>query len=195
MKNKVILSAEDILKPRNQFEVIRLCTEPVIKSKIQKNYEINPGELDVLLEYVYEKIWQALYAFEKEKATHVMSWILTVADHAVIDYIRKYKFAEQPLHSEEILVDKSTRPDIQYEREEVTNKICKALSYISSSKRREILILSVFSDHMSYDNIAKIMKLSSAEAARQEKYHALKEMRQIFKKLKYDRDILKGLYT
>jgi len=172
-----------VLAAKQAHENLRMRTEGLLRRKIDRVGAFDPGILDAAVEAAHSHLFSVLDQFDVTRSRSAAAWLLTITHHAAIDYLRRHQPAV-PLHAIPEPGDDHSLPlGGEHEREVYREMLHSALSLVSSPKRREILLLLAFAGPRNYDEIARVMHLSGPSAARQLKYNALKEIRDILRRM------------
>jgi len=182
---------ETIKKIQEMLEAIRIETEPIVKAKLQKKYHLDPGELEVLIEYCYQHLGRKISLFDPQRCNSAISWLLTVTDHAAVDYFRTTHIETQPLPGGIDFIDQRPPPAEQFSREKAQAILRSAIARLEP-KQREIILLTATG--YGYEEIIKIMGFPSIEAARMFKSRTLKELHRTIQKLGYGPEVLRSLF-
>jgi len=160
-----------LMTAQQSFEFLWVFLEELVHERIRRYPNLTQEEDDVA-EAIRRNLARAICLYDPSRGTNPFSWLVTVIDHSIIDYGRRHRDVfTRPQHAESA--------EQTHERNQAHEILMEALTKMSSSRHREMLLLFCFFPDRSYETIAKIMGLTNADAAKQLKYHALKEMRTI----------------
>jgi DNA-directed RNA polymerase specialized sigma24 family protein len=180
-----------IRETQEALERLRGSTEEFIKKRIGDRLDVDPGERDVVLDRVFQRILPALTTFDQQRCRSPFSWFMTVVDHAVVDYARCHRGTIEPLEEVDEPADEhALPPDVEHEKRKAFETLCVVLGSLPSARSREVLLWFAFAPRASYESIARAMRLESADAAKELKYRALKDLRAEFKRRGIGRDLL-----
>lgn len=174
-------------------EPVRDLTEKFIKYRIQQKSDLDPGELEALVEKIYRHMFGAVGEFKTEKAKEAksaFSWFMTCVDHAVIDCARRKKGPHpQSLlgpEGEEPPDNTHLSPEAAHEHVSALEDLCTAFSRLTADWERVILLLPEFLGDIDYPKITQIMGLPSIGDARVRMFRAREHMRTILAELGWD---------
>lgn len=183
--------SESIKKIQEVLEAIRFETEPIVKAKLQKQYHLDPGELEAMIEYCYRHLTKAIPLFDSQHYQSALSWLLTVTDHAAVDYLRVHHRETEQVGTNIPLPDTKPSPAQKYGKEKAQGILREAISRLKP-KQREIILLTATG--YGYEEIARIMNFPSIEAARMFKSRTLKELHRTIQKMGYGSEVLRALF-
>ena len=186
---------EAIERMQVEFEIIRSKIDGLVGGEYRKRRRHEPTDNPGDYERVFQYIWAGLYTFDPAKAKPGIGWIWRVAQTAVTssdkDSVRPASIHE---FVDDLADDKDADPDYKGSKAyqaylKAMDAMCRALECVRSRKRREILLLTSYFPDIDYDRVCRIMRLPSRNAAKELKYHALREMRQNLGSMGFDRSV------
>ncbi|MEO0116602.1 MAG: RNA polymerase sigma factor [candidate division WOR-3 bacterium] len=177
------------------FENLRALTENLIRERINRFHNWSETEVEEIMEKVFQKIGKALPSYEPEKAKNPFSWLMTIVDHAIIDYCRTHKIKIESLSklvwTEEGVKEPYEPPDFNsptpseaYRQKRAHEILIEAMSRMSIKEREILLLITLFPD-LSYKEIIKITGHPTEAAAKECKYRMAKKMREILAEMGY----------
>jgi len=170
--------AQQVTRMQEQFEDLLRHVQSVFEHLMLRRH-VAESERDFVMTEIRRRVWRALHDFDIGRSTNVTAYVWQTADRAILDWLRKAGRV-RPLEAGEDFPDSAApSPEARVRRKDSLDLLVKALGKLSSDKRAHVLVLSYFFDDITYADIARIMRLPNASAARQLKYHALKELRGI----------------
>ena len=113
-----------------------------------------------LAQGVFLKVWKNLKKFKSEK--NFRTWLLTIAKHTAIDYLRQQKnnlWALEPIDDEtsfsEELPSLEPLPDELFDRQELKTEVAQLISGLRPAERS--LIDLYYHQQMTFEEIAEIL--------------------------------------
>jgi RNA polymerase sigma factor (sigma-70 family) len=176
------------------MEEIRQEISHFVLTRIHRLVDLDPGERDVLIEFVHRKIWDSLCTYNHGKGVSFMTWLHSVVDSAIVDNLRRGRRVPAVPIDDNLVADEKQEPAAEHERRAESAAVREVLSRLSSPQRREILLLMVTFSNMTYEDIVCMMHLSSVEDARQLKHRALGEARRILANMGLGPDAFTSLF-
>lgn len=142
--------------------------------RFMRNYE---DAMDLMQESLI-RIYRGIDKYEERN--YFKGWIYRIINNAAINMYKKSSNRESPyMEKLEILDDSRYNSESNYERTYLKEKIYEALQKIKG-KQKDVFILR-YHENMSYEEIGKILKMSS-DSAKSNYFYALKKMEQLMQK-------------
>jgi len=178
------------------FERIRESTIGVVQSRVQRRTGLGEADRDAQVEKIYQKIWAGILGFDFEKARKVISWILTIADHAIVDYLRTSPTGKDLWEIPDddapgALADERTGfVDQKARRDHDLPLLLRAVIELSTPNRQLMALMILFWDKPDYKKIADDLGLPDAGAARQLRYNTVIELTKRLAEMGVGEDIM-----
>ncbi len=181
-------------KVKRLFETeIRAPTEQFIRQRIRKHHNLANSEEDEIVEIAYQRVARAIPTYDPLCTQNPFSWLMTIVDHCVIDYLRaqhriiKHQHRKNNNNNNEGHETCDTRtptPEEAYQIKRAHKIIIDALPKLLPDEREILLLISLFPD-LSYREIIKITGHKTQSSAKQCKYRMAKKMRKILAEMGY----------
>lgn len=164
------------------MEMVRFKTDQFLRSVIRKK-GVRSGDLDAILDDVYDRAWTSLPSFDESKQGSFMAWIAGIARRAIPSYFRTHPRTVS-IQSSHDFPDTVSSPTEIHRKERIREVVGEALRKMRNPRRRQVVCLFYFND-MSYKDIVEAMNLPSVESARQLMYYACLDLRKTLTDMGY----------